>query len=242
MKEDYPNNLNKEDLLNAFNAQILSDLDWKILKFQYQMDKYSISATQLAIFLKYKKYTAANLVYANISKKIAKFTNKYPYQSESSKRYYWFSLLSTTKKVDGFDLWIMRDVVIEAIEELQLFSSSDNLFPEEIHSQSKILLEGASKKIIVNAYERNPKARKECIEHYGVKCKVCDFDFEKEYGELGKDFIHVHHIKPLNLIKEEYKVNPIEDLIPLCPNCHAMIHRYNTNMTITELKNIKIKN
>ena len=63
------------------------------------------------------------------------------------------------------------------------------------------------------------------MEYYGVQCQVCDLDFENTYGEVGKDFIHVHHIIPLHEIQEDYIVDPIKDLIPVCPNCHAMLHR-----------------
>lgn len=74
-------------------------------------------------------------------------------------------------------------------------------------------------------YERNPIARKKCIEHYGVQCQVCEINFENTYGEVGKDFIHVPHIVPLHEIQQGYEVDPIRDLIPVCPNCHAMLHR-----------------
>ena len=48
-------------------------------------------------------------------------------------------------------------------------------------------------------------------------------NFEQVYGELGKDYIEVHHLHPVS--QGERQVNPIEDLIPLCSNCHSMIHR-----------------
>lgn len=111
---------------------------------------------------------------------------------------------------------------------------------EEIsEEESKGLSEGAKRQITVNAYERNPEARKECIAHYGYKCQACGFDFEKIYGERGKGFIHVHHIVPLSKIGESYKVKPTKDLIPVCPNCHAMIHRDKENtLTVEKLKDI----
>lgn len=84
--------------------------------------------------------------------------------------------------------------------------------------------EGATITISVNAYERNPKARAECIKHYGYSCQICDMAFVERYGEFGKNFIHIHHIVPLSEIKEEYEVDPVRDLIPVCPNCHAMLH------------------
>ncbi|ANZ34405.1 HNH endonuclease [Staphylococcus carnosus] len=97
------------------------------------------------------------------------------------------------------------------------------LYPEIIKDEE--LYEGIKKQVIVNKYERNPKARQICVNYYGYNCKVCDLNFEKEYGKIGKNFIHVHHIVPLSKIDEQYKIDPIKDLRPVCPNCHAMIHR-----------------
>ena len=96
--------------------------------------------------------------------------------------------------------------------------------PEEVTAADQYI-EGATKRISVNAYERNPKARRDCIAHRGTSCVVCGFSFETVYGERGKDYIHVHHLKPLADVGEEYEVDPIADLVPVCPNCHAMIHK-----------------
>ncbi len=85
-------------------------------------------------------------------------------------------------------------------------------------------------------FERNPLARKRCIDHYGCRCYVCGFNFEYVYGEKGRGFIHVHHLVPLSNIGSDYIINPIEDLRPICPNCHAMIHRQSPALSIDELK------
>jgi 5-methylcytosine-specific restriction endonuclease McrA len=84
-------------------------------------------------------------------------------------------------------------------------------------------LEGKKYETAVTKYERNQGNRKLCIAHYGYVCKVCEINFEQAYGDLGKDFIEVHHLHPVS--QGERNVNPIEDLIPLCSNCHSMIHR-----------------
>ncbi len=86
------------------------------------------------------------------------------------------------------------------------------------------LLEGAAIRVVVNAYERNQQARAACLAHHGCACCVCGFDFRAAYGELGADFIHVHHLVPLSTIGEQYRVDPLADLCPVCPNCHAMLH------------------
>jgi predicted HNH restriction endonuclease len=110
------------------------------------------------------------------------------------------------------------------------YSSSEEIVEPEKY------FEGALKRISVNIYERNTRARNECIEHYGLKCSICSFDFETIYGEIGKGFIHVHHIKPISEIAKEYSLDPIKDLRPVCPNCHSMIHRTQPALSIEEVK------
>jgi len=85
-------------------------------------------------------------------------------------------------------------------------------------------LEKMRKKVFVNRYERDPDERRKCLETYGNKyeCIVCGMNFEEKYGEIGRGFIHVHHVNPLADNGEDIS----ENLIPVCPNCHAMLHRY----------------
>ena len=109
--------------------------------------------------------------------------------------------------------------------------------PEEVKcDHHENLYEGAKTQIYVNSYERNRRARNECVRHDGAKCIICGFDFEKTYGELGRNVIHVHHLKPLNEIGEKYDVDPIKDLRPVCPNCHVIIHKSKPLYSIDEVK------
>jgi len=108
---------------------------------------------------------------------------------------------------------------------------------EEVENTHE-LLEGTIKTIWVNAFERNLVARKKCLDHYGYACIVCGFDFEKTYGESGKAFIHVHHLRPLSEIRDSYEVDPIMDLVPLCANCHAIVHRTSEVMPLERLREI----
>ena len=112
-----------------------------------------------------------------------------------------------------------------------------NPFPNEVSDKLKFT-EGALEKVLVNRYERNNEAKSIAIKHYGLDCQVCFQNFERTYGSLGKDFIHVHHIIPLASIREEYVVDPVRDLRPVCPNCHAMLHRKDPPYSIEELKNL----
>lgn len=112
-----------------------------------------------------------------------------------------------------------------------------NIIPEEIERPEEYY-EGATKTISVTVYERDPKAREACIDHYGAECVVCCFNFEEKYGALGAGYIHVHHLRSLSEVDKEYQVDPINDLRPVCPNCHAMLHRYKPPLSIEELKAI----
>ena len=96
--------------------------------------------------------------------------------------------------------------------------------------------EGAVKRITVNAFERNADARSACIAHFGASCRVCQFDFGARYGELGSGFIHVHHTRQLKDIRVGYAVDPKLDLVPVCPNCHAMLHQTSPPLTVSELQ------
>jgi predicted HNH restriction endonuclease len=104
-----------------------------------------------------------------------------------------------------------------------VFGQSAGLYPDEVEP-GRQCREGAAYQVTVNAYERDREARKKCLAHYGPTCVVCGFNFGVVYGRLAEGFIHVHHLKPLSEIREEYRVDPIADLRPVCPNCHAIIH------------------
>ena len=84
--------------------------------------------------------------------------------------------------------------------------------------------EGAVKEVRVNRYERDRRARAACIAAHGPVCAACGIDFGERYGDFADGFIHVHHVTPISHIGETYKVDPETDLVPVCPNCHAMLH------------------
>ena len=106
----------------------------------------------------------------------------------------------------------------------------------------KTFREGKSKDVTQTRYERNPEARKRCLSHYGYSCEVCEFNFEQHFGKVGKEYIHVHHINQISEIGKEYEIDPIKDLVPVCPNCHAMIHSKRPAFTIEEIREVRKTN
>lgn len=116
-----------------------------------------------------------------------------------------------------------------------MFLSLLNVIQIEEKQNSELVPEGGQSKRLVNKYERNPINRELCLSANGYVCKICGFDFEKKYGPIGEHFIHVHHIVPVSEMKHEYMIDPVNELIPVCPNCHSMLHRTNPPLKPEEL-------
>ena len=101
--------------------------------------------------------------------------------------------------------------------------------------------DGALKRIEVNAYERDPRARRACLAHNGFNCAACDQSLADIYGEVGEGVIHVHHVKELSKLGRAYEINPKRDLVPVCPNCHAILHTEKPALSIRKLRSILSK-
>lgn len=166
------------------------------------------------------------------------------------KRFAEFKLVERLPNIPQLSYEILRDHGLKTVQrthrmreelrnyiELVLNNKTNNNDCEVDYPFDEIAFyEGAVTKVLVNKYERNAKARQECIAQHGCKCVVCGCDFAERYGKLGEGFIHVHHIVPIGSVGKEYVLNPAEDLIPVCPNCHYMLHRTNPPMKPEELK------
>lgn len=133
-----------------------------------------------------------------------------------------------------------------------LKESFDVVFEDKVRSKNILIFdenitinEGTSKIITSKTYERSSKLRDIAIEHYTkdgrIKCEACCFDFEDFYGEFGKGFIEVHHQKPVFMFEETEIMQTIDkalkNVLPICPNCHRMIHKKrDIPLMLTELK------
>ena len=120
---------------------------------------------------------------------------------------------------------------------LERIGGAKIVYPDEA-GINETYTEGMKKSVFVNKYERNSDARTACIQHHGVSCAVCGFHFQSFYGNLGEGYIHVHHLKPISSVGEQYEVDPKEDLRPVCPNCHAMLHASGNTISIEHLESL----
>ena len=102
---------------------------------------------------------------------------------------------------------------------------------------TETFVEGATTRVTVNRYERDPRARRACIAYWGVNCAVCDLNFGEMYGPEAEGFINVHHVVDLSVVGANYEIDPRADLRPVCPNCHSMLHhRRQPAMDIDDLR------
>jgi 5-methylcytosine-specific restriction protein A len=109
----------------------------------------------------------------------------------------------------------------------------------ELSEESEPRHEGAVREYYGKRYERDPLNRKRAIEIHGTNCTICGFDFESFYGERGRGFIEVHHVTPIASFDHEIEIDPKTDLLPVCSNCHRMIHRRKEYvLSIDEVKHL----
>ena len=204
----------------------------ELLRAHYSGINHIRTATQLAGLVGYANFNAVNLQYGLLANRVG---------AALGIRDANLSLLVNFTEPDshGNELWEweMRAEVADAMVILGWAGSDEFALPDEV-SPGFPLREGAMSRIIVNAFERNREGRRLCIAAHGTNCCICGFDFGKAYGPTADGYIHVHHILPLSEIREEYAVNPVEDLRPVCPNCHAMLHLERRCRTLDEVRQL----
>jgi len=227
-------------------------IDWRQNKTKYQVDDtVYIYCTNPIKKIRYKcRVMAINKSSSEIRNDQIYWKDQHEYEKALTGNFFNIKLI---EEVDSLKLSLPLLIEnglkaapqgpIKLNEKLESYISSifktanDEYFPETLEASTEIF-EGIKKQVSVNKYERSSIARSKCIDAHGYLCKICNFDFEKTYGELGKEFIHVHHITPLHSIGENYKIDYVNDLIPVCPNCHAMLHRKlnGKSLSVSELK------
>ena len=212
----------------------MNDIQHRLLVTQYNAPNRAITAKQLAMLAKVEGgHLIVNHQYGRLGHLFCDATGVVP-DVRPDNTYRWWAIWSLGYSTrDGF-VWQMLPEVAEALESLQWVTEPFRLAEEVINVEK--LIEGAVSQITINAYERNVCARTKCIQHYGYSCVICGFNFGSVYGSIAEKIIHVHHVKALSEIGQQYEVDPINDLRPVCPNCHAVIHQGGQTRSIDEVK------
>ena len=146
---------------------------------------------------------------------------------------YFASLVSRTSSQQQF-----RHINPEAVRSIINLVSSTDLSDENALTGETSFVEGQQTRQWTTRYERDPKLRAAAIKLHGVVCMGCGFDFEKKYGPIGAGFIEVHHTRPVSSLGRSTSVDPANDLVVLCSNCHSIVHRKRLNpLSLDELRN-----
>lgn len=209
-----------------------------------------VDSNVIARTLGFKGYGETNLNIGTIGKYISEVSGiepTYYYPRSGVMRPAYFSFVHD----DTGGEWDMVPNLRKAIENLKWDMTDEDFEPlltEETQITRTMFRDGKLTQVWVNRYERDLKARKAAEKLHGKKCLGCELDFKKMYGDDIKDIIHFHHIRPLAKVKKEEEKDVAKDLVPLCPNCHSVVHSTEKLMTIKELqkrvqkaKNIKGK-
>lgn len=210
-------------------------------------DEIDHRATTQAIMAKYPsnlKKSPYNGIVKGLTQRILKHLNRFEVIGTTGKKSVFivpFEGWYEDYKEGNHFVWKLRDELVQALEDLDMvdeqnFPSEDDeltCFPVEYGS------EGKKRVCYTTRYERSAKNRIRAIKKHGTVCQGCGFDFEKTYGEIGKGYIEVHHIKQLSEENGAVEINPETDLICVCANCHRIIHkRKDKVLSLKELQNL----
>jgi len=207
-----------------------------LLRAQYSAPNRTVSSPQLESLAGVSGgYSVVNGIYGRFAHRLCNWLNIDPDDGSGSEKDRWWSIWSVGYRTNNGFLWEMHREVSEALEFLGWVEPKEQSLPEEL-DESISLPEGATRRISVNVYERNPQARQQCIAYYGHACCICGFDFATCYGTCAEGYIHVHHLKAISEIGKEYQVDPVKDMRPLCPNCHSVVHMRTPSYSIEEVK------
>jgi 5-methylcytosine-specific restriction protein A len=220
------------------NNKITNDKTLEILLFLLGSEKCEASGGEIARKLNYSHHAPLNKIISDFSKRIIKNYSDIilPKENDGNIKYWHIPFLGTEGR--GKFTWILRNELKEALLKKYYNEHLNIKLPEDYIDEISMFSEGKQNKYLTNTYERNLKAREICLKYYGCKCIICGFDFEKIYGEIGKGIIHVHHINKISEINGEHEIDAIKELVPVCPNCHTVIHSKKEIYTINEMKEI----
>jgi predicted HNH restriction endonuclease len=195
-----------------------------------------LSAGQIARLLGLAHHAGVNSAIVSLAKALTKAAGVEPPKRSNGSSRWWHVVAEGRYSGDGRRfLWRLRPALVGASLKAGFGTSIGFADAQEEHGN--LFVEGALKTIQVNAYERNPVARRRCIEHYGMACSVCGHRLGAIYGPIAEDVIHVHHLRPLSECGgTDYEIDPIAELRPVCPNCHVVLHLRRPPYSIEDLR------
>ena len=119
-------------------------------------------------------------------------------------------------------------------------ASEDEMLRDAEEAGAGATLKEAKRYRLHRSIERQAGNSKKVKDAQGTTCKGCDRNLRDVYGKTADGLIHAHHLKPLSKLEadEEVELDPIKDFAVLCPNCHAVIHRFKDVSDIEHLRSL----
>lgn len=152
----------------------------------------------------------------------------YDLEADRPKHYPYVRYRDAFRIAQGIYLTKLSTNLAEALSSVSssILHSVDKVSPREIASEYD---EGERLKREIALFRRNPALRRAAIAMHGYSCVACGFNFGNAYGELGEGFIELHHLVPLSerqdAASKQMLKTRVVDVVPLCANCHRVVHR-----------------
>jgi putative restriction endonuclease len=235
--EDVPSANAYVEAFRIIHAEGIAENHLALLRGHFNAPNHTTTWAQLAQFVGYANGAGVNLQYGHFAARVAKALG-----FAEPPMGFWLNVLADwADELDvasGHTAFVLRSKVIEALQRLGILPrTSMELQSGELEAGSAVT-EGSCYQVLVNAYERSAEARRRCIEVHGTICWICKFNFGAFYGPTAQGYIHVHHRRALSEIGGKHVVDPVADLRPVCPNCHAVIHLGGKCRTIEEVQEL----
>jgi len=231
-------------LLAALKRKGISPKHLMMLQAHLEAPDHTTTWADLAHAVGYSSGNIVNLQYGKFAHRLAEQLGVHepPRADEFSGAWWGYVLVdwANERGTLGHTAYVMRAPLVSALRRLGWGASGISARPRSGSSApvagTQLYIEGRPRDVVQSVRERDPRARRDCLRHYGAICAACGNSMEAVYGRVAADLIHVHHIDPLADADTARQTDPIRDLRPVCPNCHGVIHRRTPPYAIEEVR------
>ncbi len=213
---------------HAALATVLPELSiqqLEILQVLVHAPNHTINAGAIAKQMGIHHLTV-NALFANVGERVLKAivrASPHPVTTDFAKPWQVLARQGSSGLVKGFP-WELRPEVVEFLQKPSLLEN--NFLTSDEPCDMPPLSEGSTSHALNIVRDRNALARAECLSAHGKACVACGLDMGQIYGPEFSNCVHVHHLNPLSQTDGPHTVDPIKDLVPVCPNCHSVIHAH----------------
>lgn len=232
------------EALVKLKRESISPKHLEMLEAHLAAPNHTATWADLAEAVGYSSYKIVNLQYGKFARRLAdQLGIAEPPLADQFRGGFWLYVLvdwAHERGRLGHTAYVMRPPLVSALKRLGWRAPAATAPKHPAGSSpdagSRTYNEGAPRDVVQTVRERDPRARGECLRHYGTTCSACGKSLDSIYGPVAADLIHVHHVAPLADADSGRATDPIRDLRPVCPNCHGVIHRREPPYSVDEVR------